>query len=90
MPNSQVVVLNSTRQPEPEKKQPIVFKRPGMKVDISLEDFRQEYHAHSILLKLHSTFFRSFLDSPDKTNAKKKPAFGFRHEWITRVDADGS
>lgn len=45
---------------------PIVFACVGQKPDIRLVVFDQEFHAHSTLLKLHSAFFRKFLDSTDK------------------------
>jgi hypothetical protein len=48
-------------------KSPIVFQSPGIRPDVSLKVFDVEFHVHSILLKLHSAFFRKFLDSPDKT-----------------------
>jgi hypothetical protein len=48
-------------------KSPIVFQSPGLKPDVSFNVFDVEFHVHSILLKLHSAFFRKFLDSPDKT-----------------------
>lgn len=75
-------------------KMSIVFKWPGLKPDICLKVFDQEYHAHSVLLKLHSAFFRTFLYSPDKqpsieaSEAKLPP--GFRYEWVTEVDEDGT
>lgn len=45
---------------------PIVFSQPGLKPDTRLTVFDQEFHVHSIILKLKSAFFRKFLDSPDK------------------------
>ncbi|KAK2625513.1 hypothetical protein QTJ16_004825 [Diplocarpon rosae] len=46
---------------------PIIFSTPGLKPDTLLVVLGQEFHVHSLLLKLHSAFFRKFLDSPDKT-----------------------
>ena len=45
---------------------PIVFQSPGLKPDVSLKVFKVEFHVHSVLLRLHSAFFRKFLDSADK------------------------
>ncbi|KAF7917926.1 uncharacterized protein EAE98_009954 [Botrytis deweyae] len=47
-----------------------------------------EIHAHSILLKMHSAFFRKFMDSPDKVPSKAGAAFVY--EWVDEVDDDGS
>jgi len=49
-----------------EVKSPIVFHTPGFKPDVRLMVFDREFQVHSVLLKLHSAFFRKFLDSPDK------------------------
>ncbi|PVH87079.1 hypothetical protein DL98DRAFT_355713, partial [Cadophora sp. DSE1049] len=43
-----------------------VFTTPGYQPNVRLVVFDQEFHVHSILLKLHSAYFRKFLDSPDK------------------------
>jgi len=50
----------------PPPKSPIIFQSPGLKPEVSLKIFNVEFHVHSVLLKLHSAFFRKFLDSPDK------------------------
>jgi len=59
--------------PAPKKRkisQPIVFTAPGLGPDVSLKVFDNwEFHVHSVLLKLHSAFFRKFLDSADKNTA---------------------
>jgi hypothetical protein len=79
---------------ESETNAPIAFKLPGLKPDICLKVFDQEYHADSILIKLHSAFFRTFLDSPDKIvstdAAEANPPRGFQYEWATKVDEGGS
>ncbi|PMD38337.1 hypothetical protein L207DRAFT_585240 [Hyaloscypha variabilis F] len=76
-------------------KPPIVFKCLGMKPDVCLNVLGQDYHAHSILLKLLSAFFWTFLDSADKETSvmqasEAKLTSKFRYEWITKVDEDGS
>ena len=71
-PNLNSTTLSSSTMAEPPaaKKQraskPIVFVTPGYQPDVRLVVFDQEFHVHSILLKLHSAYFRKFLDSPDK------------------------
>jgi hypothetical protein len=67
----------------------IVFQAPGFKLDVCLKAFDQEYHVHSILLKLYSEFFRKFLDSPDKITGERAAGSGFRYFWATEVDQDG-
>ncbi|KAL3425287.1 hypothetical protein PVAG01_02078 [Phlyctema vagabunda] len=49
---------------------------------------KYEFHVHSIILKLHSAFFRRFLDSPDKIPAPNSAAF--RYDWVSKIDGDGS
>jgi hypothetical protein len=79
-------------------KSPMVFQTPDLKPDVSLRVFDFEFHVHSVLLKLHSAFFRKFLDSPDKTalqspgNLETPPAVvnfytdKFKYDWVTEVD----
>jgi BTB/POZ domain len=67
-------------------KPPIVFQAPGLKPDVCLKVFDQEFHVHSVLLKLHSEFFRKFHDSPDKAAGGGDSASGFRYPWVTEVD----
>ena len=66
---------------------PIVFISPGLQADVRLCVFKQEFHVHSIILKLHSAYFRKFLDSADK--AKVPTSALFRYEYVTVVDTDG-
>ncbi|KAG4428514.1 hypothetical protein IFR05_016003 [Cadophora sp. M221] len=46
--------------------EPVVFTTPDYQPDVHLSVFDQDFHVHSVFLKLHSAFFRKFLDSPDK------------------------
>ncbi|KAH8801165.1 hypothetical protein F5882DRAFT_504648 [Hyaloscypha sp. PMI_1271] len=52
-----------------DSKSPIVFQSLGLKPDVSMKVFDVEFHVHSALLKLHSAFFRKFLDSADKVTS---------------------
>ncbi|TVY80280.1 hypothetical protein LSUE1_G007023 [Lachnellula suecica] len=82
--------------------QPIIFQSPGLQPDVRLTVFHTEFHVHSVLLKLHSAFFRKFLDSPDKAPAVDQvvnrsvaaPASitptRFKYEWITEIEAEGT
>ena len=45
---------------------PVIFEVPGYEPDCRFTVFGQEFHAHSIVLKLKSAFFRKFFDSRDK------------------------
>jgi len=81
--------------PPPAKKQkadalnaPTTFKQAGLgSPDSCLVVFDQGFHVHSTVLKLHSAFFRKFLDSPDKVNATTTK--NFKYYWVTKVDEDG-
>ncbi|KAE8450657.1 hypothetical protein EG329_006001 [Mollisiaceae sp. DMI_Dod_QoI] len=66
----------------------VKFSVPGFKPDVRLKVFDNlEFHVHSIMLKIHSGFFRKFLDSPEK----KIPASAeFAYEWVTKIDDDMS
>ncbi|KAM3086156.1 hypothetical protein ACMFMG_000292 [Clarireedia jacksonii] len=72
----------------PEPKPPIVFRLPTHPPDVKLKIFDTlDFHVHSIILKMHSAFFRKFLDSPEKGS----PLTGkWRYEWGTVIDDDGS
>lgn len=42
---------------------PVVLMCPGLKPDVRLRVFHREFHVHSVLLKMHSTFFRTCFES---------------------------
>ncbi|KAL2070505.1 hypothetical protein VTL71DRAFT_13531 [Oculimacula yallundae] len=73
---------------DPPAEEPIVFKSPGLVPDVRLRVFDTEFHVHSIILKLHSNYFRRFLDSADKPERPQDAPF--RYEYITVIDDDGS
>jgi hypothetical protein len=70
-----------------DTQEPIVFQSPGLKPDVRLTICGQEFHVHSVILKLHSNFFRKFLDSPDKEAAPASSPFKYDH--VSVIDADG-
>ncbi|CAG8955888.1 hypothetical protein HYFRA_00008738 [Hymenoscyphus fraxineus] len=78
---------NSDVQQAPSKPPaPIVFRKPGEAVDTLLSALGQDYHVHSSILKLHSNYFRKFLDSPDKSGKPASPQF--RYHYVTVIDRD--
>jgi hypothetical protein len=64
----------------------IVFAASGLKPDVRIKVFDQEFHVHSVVLKLHSAFFRRFLDVEDRASSYSKT---FRYDYISCVDVDG-
>jgi hypothetical protein len=79
----------------PAKKQktdsnkPIIFKSPGTKPDLYFKAFSQEFHINSVVLKLNSEYFRTFLD-PSGGKLPKSSSHLFTSEWFTKVDGKGS
>ncbi len=65
--------------------EPIVFVSPGGTPDTSLTVFGQEFHAESVVLRLHSGFFRTFLTAKAETSTSK-----FKYEYVSKVDKDGT
>lgn len=64
------------------------YSLPGSEPDVRLKVFDVvEFHVHSVLLKMHSAFFRAFLDSPEKIVPASTE---FKYEWVTKFDNDGS
>lgn len=70
------------------KPDPIIFVLPGMKPDVRLDIFGQHIHVHSLILKLHSHYFRKFLDSPEKSG--ERASADFQYEYAAAIDDDGS
>ncbi|PVH75277.1 hypothetical protein DL98DRAFT_593274 [Cadophora sp. DSE1049] len=60
--------IATTTQIEVLNPVPVVFKVNKLDPDTHLQVFQQPFHVHSSALKLHSAFFRTFLDSADKEN----------------------
>jgi hypothetical protein len=57
--------------------------------DTCLKVFDKVFHVHSQILQEYFPFFRAFLNSPDKARLPPS-ASGFKHNWATKVDKDGS
>ncbi|TVY39026.1 hypothetical protein LSUB1_G004583, partial [Lachnellula subtilissima] len=70
-------------------KDPIVFTAPGLGPDMSIEVFKQIFHVNSLVLKVHSEYFRTYLNSPDKAPASSISGT-FRYNWVTLVDEDAN
>ncbi|ATZ50446.1 hypothetical protein BCIN_05g07970 [Botrytis cinerea B05.10] len=66
--------------------EPIVLHQPGFLNDVRLVVFGQVYHAHSIILKLNSKYFRSALEWGEKHAI---PLGNFRYNFTSVVDEDG-
>ncbi len=64
----------------------IVFA-PSVPPDCRITVFKQEYHVHSLILRIHSAFFRRFWDSPEKSTRPSSPQF--RYEYVSVIDDDG-
>lgn len=67
---------------------PVIFETPGLKPGVRLTVFSAAFHCHSVLLKLHSSYFRQFLDSPDKSDAPA--SIRLRYEYVSVMDKDGT
>lgn len=51
--------------------------------------FDMEFHVHSIILKLHSAYFRRFLDSPEKEKDDPLPG-RFAYKYVAVIDDDNT
>jgi len=68
-------------------KSPVVFKSPNLQPDVRIKVFDAEFHVHSTILKLHSNFFRKFLDGPDKLFPPASSTFPY--DYISYIEDDG-
>lgn len=66
---------------------PKAFHAPGMKTDVRIRVFEREFHVHSVVLRLYSAFFRTFLDSADKGPVSGEGQF--RYDYVSVLDPDG-
>lgn len=62
----------------------IVYKLPGHQVDVKLRVFSQEIQCHSLMLKLGSAYFRTFLDSADNTPAPASATIKYQYGTVIR------
>lgn len=72
---------------EPKALAPIIFSIPGQTPDVLITAFGQPYHVHSTILRLHSHYFRRFLDSPEKSHCEANG--NFKYQYTSVVDEDG-
>ncbi|KAG0651409.1 hypothetical protein D0Z07_2115 [Hyphodiscus hymeniophilus] len=68
----------------------VVFKSPGLVPDLRLTVFGKEFHVHSAVLRLHSAFFRKFLDSTEKPSSPAGTRNLFKYDYVSVVDDDDS
>jgi hypothetical protein len=73
---------------DPDPKQPIIFTTPDMRPDVGLQVFNQQFHVYSGVLKIHSGFFRKYLE-PSSGLLPTSTSPTLSSEWFTKVDADG-
>jgi hypothetical protein len=67
-------------------KNPITFAHERVEPDTILLVFKQPFYVHSVVIRIQSAFFRTFIDSADKANSNLSGQF--KYEWITEVDSD--
>ncbi|TEY31293.1 hypothetical protein BOTCAL_0804g00010 [Botryotinia calthae] len=78
-------IMDQTNRQSPKLKK---FSLPDQTPDTRFVLFDEiEIQLHSTILKIHSAFFRKFLDSPDKKPAE--PSAEFRYEWVSEIEEDG-
>lgn len=68
-----------------DAEKPWTYKLPGHEPDVLLTVFGKPLYAHSMVLKMHSAFFRRLMDlpSPPEQNGSQ-----IRYEYVTVVDDD--
>jgi hypothetical protein len=66
----------------------VVFTIPRKYPDTRFRVFDQEFLVYSPTLRLHSEFFRIFLDSLEKTESSRLGRYCY--DWVTLVDDDGT
>lgn len=67
---------------------PIIDASPGLKPDVRIRVLDKSYHVHFIILKLHSNYFRRFLDSPERQGTRASA--DFQYEYVAVFDGDGT
>jgi hypothetical protein len=72
---------------DPEPKKPIIFTTPGIEPDVALHVFNQEFLVYSGLLKIHSDFFRKFLEPCGGKLPTSTSPF-ITSQWFTKIDED--
>lgn len=84
----QGIALHTQQTPaaaQPVVKKPINFCT-NVEADTLLRVFDQDFQVHSAILKMHSTFFRTFFDSPDKVARGSSTNDKFKYEWVTNIE----
>jgi hypothetical protein len=79
--------MSPTSPSDAKIQKPIIFSIPHMTPDVRLQVFDQPFHVHSMVLRIHSSFFRTFLDSADKANIATTSS-AFPYDYVTELDAD--
>ncbi|KAF8865181.1 hypothetical protein BDZ45DRAFT_612272, partial [Acephala macrosclerotiorum] len=63
----------------------IVFESQGLKADVCLKIFDQEFHVNSMVMKVHCGFFRTFLE-PSGGIMPFSTSAAFTSQWFTALD----
>ncbi|KAF8853704.1 hypothetical protein BDZ45DRAFT_694016 [Acephala macrosclerotiorum] len=75
---------NPAEETNADSPSPVIFVSPGLKPDIRIKVYdKYEFHVHSVVLKLHSAYFRQFLSSPDKSDAPASSEFQYEYVSTT-------
>lgn len=62
-------------------------QQAGHEYDTLLQVFDKDFFVSSVVLKVHSFFFRSFMDSADKN--PPQPGAKYKYHWVSVVEPDG-
>lgn len=65
-----------------------MFVTGGAKPDVRIFVFDQEFHVSSGALKLHSAFFRKFLEPSGGIQPSSSAPSVFKSDWYTQIDTD--
>lgn len=63
---------------------PVVFSGFGLAPNCRIQVLNKIYHCHSMILKLHSNFFRNHLEA-----YRSRPFAQFQYECVSVVGRDG-
>jgi hypothetical protein len=88
-PTMQDIVSFTIPDPSPGPMQDIVtFTIPDLPPDTKLEIYDRTFEVHSMVLRLHSGFFRKFLAYKKGSSDESNSDSGFRHHFVVKDDGD--
>jgi hypothetical protein len=68
---------------------PVIFKSRNLKPDVRLKVFGKEFHVHSVVLKMHSTYFLKLIEPVENRQSTTSSSIRFPYEYISIADDDG-